>query len=296
MKLRANGLEIEVEDHGNPDDPALLLIMGFAGQLSLWPDAFVDELVGRGFRVVRYDNRDIGLSHKFHGVKAPHPLWQLFVKRFLPNRRMAPYTLQDMAADAVGVLDALGIGKAHVMGVSMGGMISQIVGAEYPDRVLSLMPVMTSTNAPGLPRPNREIRKILIQAARNRPETEDEAVAAGLRFFNAIGSPGGEGRRAEIEELIRKNVARSLYPEGPSRQLAAIVDTGNLRPWARRIRAKTLVIHGEADPLILHPCGKDVADHIEGARFVLVGEMGHDLPEAKHAVLADMIAGHSLAR
>ncbi|MGP1352850.1 MAG: alpha/beta fold hydrolase [Parasphingopyxis sp.] len=296
MKVQANGIEIEVEDHGNPDDPALLLIMGFSGQLSLWPDAFVDELVGRGFRVIRYDNRDVGLSHKFHGVKAPHPLWQMLVKRVLKNRRMAPYTLADMAADGMGVLDALGIERAHVLGVSMGGMIAQIVGAEYPDRVLSLMPVMTSTNAPGLPGPDKEIRKTLLQAARNRPETEEEAVAAGMRFFSAIGSPGGEERQMEIEELIRKNVARSLYPEGPSRQLAAIIDTGNLRPWAQRVQAPTLVIHGETDPLILHPCGKDVADHIEGARFALVEEMGHDLPEAKHGALADMIAEHSLAR
>lgn len=294
MKVQANGLEIEVEDHGNPEHPALLLIMGFSGQLSLWPDAFVDELVGRGFRVIRYDNRDIGLSQKFDGVKAPHPLWHLFVKRIFKNRRMAPYSLVDMAADAMGVLDALEIERAHVLGVSMGGMISQIVGAEYPDRVLSLMPVMTSTNAPGLPGPDKEIRKILIQAARNRPETEEEAIAAGMRFFNAIGSPGGAERQAEIAELIQKNVARSLYPEGPSRQLAAIIDTGNLRPFAQRVQAKTLVIHGAADPLILHPCGKDVADHVEGARFELVDDMGHDLPEEKHGNLADMVAEHAL--
>lgn len=296
MKVQANGIEIEVEDHGNPDDPALLLIMGFSGQLSLWPDAFVDELVGRGFRVIRYDNRDIGLSEKFHGVKAPHPIWQMLVKRVLKKRRMAPYTLEDMAADAVGVLDALEIDKAHVLGASMGGMISQIVAADYPERVLSLTPVMTSTNAPGLPGPDKEIRKTLLQAARNRPETEDEAVAAGIRFFNAIGSPGGAERQAEIEELIRKNVARSFYPEGPSRQLAAIIDTGNLRPWAERVQARALVIHGANDPLIPYPCGKDVADHIEGARFALVEEMGHDLPEAKHRPLADMVAEHSLGR
>lgn len=296
MKVSANGLEIEIEQHGSPDDPPLLLIMGFSGQLSLWPDEFVEELVGRGFRVIRYDNRDIGLSQKFDGVKAPHPIWQLLVKRVLKNRRMAPYTLEDMAADAVGVLDALAIEKAHILGVSMGGMISQIVAADYPERVLSLMPVMTSTNAPGLPGPDKQVRKILFQAARNRPETEEEAVAAGMRFFTAIGSPGGEERRAEIEELIRKNVARSFYPEGASRQMAAIIDTGDLRPWARRVRADTMVVHGVADPLILPPCGADVADHIAGARFELIEGMGHDLPQALHGRLADLVAGHSLAR
>lgn len=295
MQITANGINIEVEDHGSKDDPVLLLIMGFSGQLSLWPDSFVDGLVARGFRVIRYDNRDIGLSHKLDGVKAPSLFWQLLVKRFFPKRQMAPYQLTDMAADAVGVLDTLEIQRAHVLGVSMGGMISQIFGAEYPDRVLSLMPVMTSTNAPKLPGPDSQVRKILIQAARNKPADQDEAMAAGLRFFNAIGSPGGEERRAEIEELIRKNVERSFYPEGPSRQLAAIVDTGNLRPWTQRVQARTLVIHGAEDPLIPYPCGEDVAAHIEGARFELIDGMGHDLPESKHAQLTDMIVAHCLS-
>lgn len=296
MQITANGISLEVEDHGSKNDPALLLIMGFSGQLSLWPDAFVDGLVDRGFRVIRFDNRDIGLSHKLHGVKAPHLIWQLLVKRFFPRRRMAPYRLTDMAADAVGVLDALEIQQAHVLGVSMGGMISQILAAEYPDRVLSLMPVMTSTNAPGLPGPDGDVRKALIKAARNRPETAEEAMAAGMRFFTAIGSPGGEERHAEIEELIRKNVERSFYPEGPSRQMAAIIDTGNLRPWAARVQADSLVIHGADDPLIPYACGEDVAANIDGARFELIDGMGHDLPQNKHAVLTDMVTRHCLER
>ncbi len=294
MQLVANGISLEVEDHGNRGDPALLLVMGFSGQLSLWPDAFVDGLVERGFRVIRFDNRDIGLSHKLDGVKAPHPIWQLLVKRFFPGRRMAPYRLTDMAADAVGVLDALEIERAHVLGVSMGGMIAQILAAEYPDRVLSLMPVMTSTNAPGLPSPDSAVRKALIKAARNRPATAEEALASGMQFFTVIGSPGGEERRAEIEELMRKNVERSFYPEGPSRQMAAIIDTGNLRPWAARVQADTLVIHGADDPLIPYACGEDVADHIGGARFELVQGMGHDLPQNKHAELTDMVVKHCL--
>lgn len=296
MQLTANGISLEVEDHGERTDPPLLLIMGFSGQLSLWPDAFVEGLVGRGFRVIRFDNRDIGLSHKLHGVKAPHPIWQLFVKRFFPGRRMAPYRLTDMAADAVGILDALGIERAHVLGVSMGGMISQILAADYPDRVASLVPVMTSTNAPGLPGPDPQVRKALIEAARNRPETQEEAMEAGMRFFTAIGSPGGEERRAEIEELICRNVERSFYPEGPSRQMAAIIDTGNLRPWAARVQADTLVMHGADDPLIPYACGEDVAAHIDRARFELIDGMGHDLPEDKHARLIDLVAAHCLGR
>lgn len=296
MQITANGISLEVEDHGNKDHPPLLLIMGFSGQLSLWPDAFVDALVACGFRVIRFDNRDIGLSHKLEGVKAPHPIWQLLVKRVFPGRRMAPYSLPDMAADAVGVLDALEIERAHILGVSMGGMIAQILAAEYPGRVLSLIPVMTSTNAPGLPGPDGDVRKALIKAARNRPTTAEEAMASGMRFFTAIGSPGGEERRAEIEELIRKNVDRSFYPEGPSRQMAAIIDTGNLRPWAARVQADTLVIHGADDPLIPYVCGEDVAAHIDGARFALIDGMGHDLPQNKHAELTEMVAKHCLGR
>ncbi|RED16268.1 alpha/beta fold hydrolase [Parasphingopyxis lamellibrachiae] len=296
MQLTANGISLEVEDHGDRNDPALLLIMGFSGQLSLWPDAFVDGLVDRGFRVIRFDNRDIGLSDKLHGVKAPHPIWQLLVKRFFPGRRLAPYRLTDMAADAVGVLDALEIARAHVLGVSMGGMISQILAADYPERVSTLMPVMTSTNAPGLPGPDSEVRKALIKAARNRPETAEEALESGMNFFTVIGSPGGEERRAEIEELIRKNVERSFYPEGPSRQMAAIIDTGNLRPWASRVQADTVVIHGADDPLIPYACGEDVAAHIDGARFALIDGMGHDLPQDKHAQLTDTVAEHCLGR
>ncbi len=294
MQITANDIAIEVEDHGNPNDLAILLIMGFGAQLVLWPDELVEALVALGFRVVRFDNRDIGLSQKFEGAKAPHPLWHILARKFLRRRNMAPYTLEHMAADAVGVLDALEIGQAHIVGASMGGMIAQLVAANYPDRVLSLIPVMTSTNNPKLPGPDKNIRKMLFRAARNRPTDKEEAIAAGVGFFGAIAGSAGRDA-AEIEKVARRSVERSFYPEGPPRQMAAIIDSGDLRQWTRRIKAPTLVIHGADDPLIPPAAGEDVANNIEGARFEAVKGMGHDLPTVLLPEVAGMIAAHCRA-
>ncbi|NCN84272.1 MAG: alpha/beta hydrolase, partial [Sphingomonadales bacterium] len=150
MQVIANGINIEVEDHGNPQDPAILLVMGYTAQLIYWPMDFVNGLVDKGFRVVTFDNRDVGLSYKFDGVRGPNPIRQLIAKRFFPKRQMAPYNLSDMARDAVGVLDALEIDQAHIVGASMGGMIGQLIAADHADRVLSFTPIMSSTNGPGL--------------------------------------------------------------------------------------------------------------------------------------------------
>ncbi len=277
-QVMANGIPIEVEDHGNKGDPVILLIMGFSVQLTFWPEDFVQSLVDAGYRVVRFDNRDIGLSHKFDGVKAPNPLWHLLVKRFLPSRRMAPYSLEDMAADAVGVLDALEIEKAHVIGVSMGGMISQILAADYPQRVQSLIPVMTSTNNPKLPRAEPHVQKALFAMAGKRPEGEDEAVAMSMRFFEIIGSKDAGRDLQEVEDIVRTAYRRSHYPAGPKRQMAAIIDTWDLRGWTRRLEAPALVIHGASDPLIPPACGEDVAANIKNAKLEIVDGMGHDLP------------------
>lgn len=294
-QVQANGIMIEVEDHGDPNDPAILLIMGYTAQLVFWPDDFVAMLVDAGFRVVRFDNRDVGLSHKFEGEGVPHPLWQLLVKRFRKQKRMAPYALEDMAADAVGVLDALDIEKAHIVGASMGGMITQIVGAEYPDRVLSLVPVMTSTNNPKLPGPDKHVRKLLIKSARKRPETPEEAVPATMNFFEAIAADKSPEHLADVEELVSRAAERSFYPQGPKRQMAAIIDTGDLRRFAARITAPTLVIHGADDPLIPPAGGQDVAANVNEARYAEIPGMGHDLPRNLLPEVTSLIAEHCRA-
>lgn len=295
VQVTANDIAIEIEDHGSKDDPAILLIMGYTAQLVFWPDELVEALVGAGFRVIRYDNRDVGLSHKFDGTKVPHPIWQLLVKRFRKNKQMAPYTLEDMAADAIGVLDVLEIDKAHIVGASMGGMIAQIVGAEYPDRVLSLVPVMTSTNNPKLPGPDKKVRKMLWKSARNRPDTPEEAVPATMGFFEVIAADTSAEHMADVEALIRTSVERSFYPEGPKRQMAAIIDSGDLRRFDAKITAPTLVIHGAADPLIPPAGGEDVAANIAGARYETIPGMGHDLPRNLLPQVTQLIVEHCRA-
>ncbi|VWX60472.1 alpha/beta fold hydrolase [Sphingorhabdus sp. 109] len=295
MQVLANGINIEVEDHGNPEDPAILLVMGYTAQLIYWPMDFVNGLVAEGFRVVRFDNRDVGLSYKFDGVRPPHPIRQMIAKRFFPKRRMAPYDLSDMAKDAIGVLDALKIDKAHIVGASMGGMIGQLIAADHADRVLSFTPVMSSTNGPGLPGADAEVRRVLLQTARAKARTPDEALELGLAFSSLIASEEGRNRTDERREMMKLAQERGFYPPGPKRQMAAIIDTGNLRPVARRITAPTMVIHGADDPLIPFACGEDIAAHVKNARFELVAGMGHDLPPSKLPAMVNLIADHCRA-
>ena len=295
MQVKANDILIEVEDFGRETDPAILLIMGYTAQLIYWPMALVDGLVAAGFRVIRYDNRDVGMSHKCDGEKAPHPIRQLISKRFFPKRKIAPYSLADMAADAVGVLDALNIRKAHIVGASMGGMIGQLVAGHHPDRTLSFTPIMSSTNGPGLPGADAAVRKILLKSARTKLANPAEALALGLAFSALIASEEGRARVAERKLLMEEAQQRGYYPAGPKRQMAAIIETGNLRPIAQTIAAPTLVIHGLQDPLIPHACGADIAAHITDSRLQLIDGMGHDLPPSKLPQIVDLIARHCAA-
>lgn len=295
MQVTANGINIEVEDHGNAKDPAILLIMGYATQLIYWPMDFVNGLVEKGFRVVTFDNRDVGLSYKYDGVTAPGPIRQLFTKRFFPRHNLAPYDLGDMARDTVGVLDALEIDRAHIVGASMGGMIGQLVAADHAERVLSFTPVMSSTNAPGLPGAEPAVRKALIQSARAKASTIDEALATGMVFSSIVASEEGRAREEERAALMKIALERSFYPAGRRRQMAAIIETGNLRPKAQSISVPTMVIHGTADPLIPHPCGADIAANVNNARLELLDGMGHDLPPSKLPVMVEMIAEHCCA-
>ena len=295
MLVQANGLNIEVEDYGDKSDPAILLIMGYTAQLIYWPMDLVNGLVESGFRVIRFDNRDVGLSEKIDGSKAPHPIRQMLGKRFFPKRKLAPYNLSDMASDAIGVLDALNVEKAHIVGASMGGMIGQLVAANHPDRTISFTPIMSSTNGPDLPGANPEVRKVLMQTARTKVKTQEEALELGLAFSSLIASDEGRSRIEERKEMMKLAQERSFYPPGPKRQMAAIIDTGNLRPVARRISAPTMVIHGAQDPLIPAECGKDIAANINDARFELIDGMGHDLPVSKLPMIVDLIADHCRA-
>lgn len=288
--VTANGISIAYEDHGDPAAPPILLVMGLGGQLTLWPIELVDALVARGFRVIRYDNRDVGLSTKFDAAGVPNLKWLVAKSIFrLPLR--APYRLADMAKDAVGLLDALGIARAHVVGASMGGMIAQHLAATHGDRVATLTSVMSTTGNRRLPRAKPEAMRALA----NRPKTNDaEAlIAFSVKAARTIGSPGYPADEVRLQARVRADHARSWYPQGFARQIAAIVADGDRRVMLKGVRAPTLVIHGDSDPLVPVEGGRDTAASISGARLHIIPGMGHDLPLALVDTIADAIAGHA---
>ena len=279
MKIRANGIDIEIEDSG-PDPSglprsAVLLIMGLGMQLVAWPPALVQALVDAGFRVIRVDNRDIGLSQKFDHLGKPNLVWAS-IKYKLGLAVKSPYSLHDMAADALAVLDALQVDKAHVVGVSMGGMIAQRIALAAPARVLSLTSIMSSSGARGLPQAEPRVMRVLL----SRPAGSDanSVVNHYVRLFKAIGSPGFPVDDSELRERIALGVKRSFHPAGVLRQMAAIVADSRRATELTGLRVPTLVLHGKADPLVPFACGEDTARRIPGARLVGIEGMGHDLP------------------
>ncbi|MEQ8935404.1 MAG: alpha/beta hydrolase [Amphiplicatus sp.] len=289
--VKSNGIEIEVEEFGKESDPAVLLVMGLAAQLTLWPMSFIEALVAKGFRVIRFDNRDIGLSQKIHEARALSPFFFIAAARLFGAQRLAPYTLHDMAADAVGVLDALRIERAHVVGVSMGGMIGQILAATYPERVNSFTAIMSSTNNPALPKADPAVLKALF-AKRPPAKSRDELIDRSVETWRLIGTKDGGNDPAAFRQRIAAAVDRCTYPAGVRRQLTAIVATGDLRRWTRTISAPTLVIHGSADPLAPNAGGRDIAATIESAKLEIIDGMGHDLPPRHLPKITELVADH----
>jgi pimeloyl-ACP methyl ester carboxylesterase len=275
MKVRANGISIEVEDTGEVDRPAVLLVMGLGMQLVAWPEAFVARLHDAGHRVVRFDNRDIGLSRQFPELGVPNLFVESLRHRF-GWRVRAPYQLQDMADDTLGVLDALGIAAAHLVGVSMGGMIAQRVAAAAPQRVRSLTSIMSSSGARHLPGPRPQVLKALL--ARPAGRSEEAIVEHTLRLLRAIASPGFPTDDAQLRARVLLAVRRSFNPAGTARQMAAVAADDARADLLARIRVPTLVLHGTDDPLVPFACGQDTARRIPGARLVSIAGMGHDLP------------------
>lgn len=274
MKIKANGIDIEVEDTGGTG-PVVVLIMGLGMQLVAWPMQLVDALVAAGFRVIRHDNRDIGLSQKFDDKGVPNLLWES-IKLKLGVTLRPPYSLNDMALDTVGVLDTLGIAQAHIVGASMGGMIAQRVALAAPQRVLSLTSIMSTSGAKGLPNPKPAIIRALMASPKGR---EREAIMKHyVELLRVIGSPAYPMEESLVRERIMVGLNRSYAPMGTLRQMVAIAaDTGRAKTLAA-VSTPTLVIHGRADPLVPFACGQDTAKRIPGARLVAIDGMGHDLP------------------
>ena len=286
MKLEANGIQIEVEDTGGAGD-AVLLLMGLGGQLIHWPEPFVSALARAGHRVIRIDNRDAGLSTHFSELGVPNIAIE-GLKRVLGAVPRAPYSLTDMARDAVGVLDALGVAKAHIVGMSMGGMIAQRIAIAAPERCLSLTSIMSSSGARGLPGLQPKVLRVMLTKPRGRsPEAVERYY---LNFFKAVGSPAFPVPEDALREVIRQTVARSYDPAGNLRQLAAVMADTTRASELAQIRCPTLVLHGRDDPFVLIECGRDTARRIAGARFVAIDGMGHDLaPQVCDALLLHML-------
>lgn len=289
-RIEANGIGIEYELEGPKGAPVVLLVMGLAAQLTAWPPALLERLHGAGFRTLRFDNRDAGLSEKMEGRRAPNLPLQAILSR-LNVSGLAPYNLRDIAADAEGLMAALGVERAHVVGVSMGGMIAQVFAGTRPARTLSFAGIMTTTNRPRLPGARRDVAKTMFGPG-PVAATEEAAIERGVRIWRLIGSPDGGEDEAALRARVTAAVRRSNYPAGIRRQTAAIVDEGDLRRYARRIAAPTLVIHGEADPLVRIEGGADLAACVPGARFERIEGMGHDLAPRHLPRIAELLIGH----
>lgn len=290
-RARVGEVELFYEEVGDPNDPAILLIMGLGAQLVLWPDDLFHGLAARGFRVIRFDNRDIGLSTKLDHLGVPKPLW-LLIANAVGLRPRAPYLLEDMAQDAVGLLGHLKIERAHIVGASMGGMIAQIVAARFPERVLSLTSIMSTSGAKGLPGPAPDIRKgFLMRKASAGPR--EKLVEEGVAVLKLIGTQDGGRSDDERRQMVERAIDRSYHPQGAGRQLAAIVASGPRTDLLPRITAPTLVIHGAADRLVPKEGGMDTAKRIPGARLELIDGMAHDLPPAFVPRVVDLIAAHA---
>lgn len=296
MKVKANGLDIEVEDSGpgasGEQRPAVLLIMGLGMQLVAWPPELVQSLVDAGFRVIRHDNRDVGLSQQLDALGKPGLFWQS-VKLKLGLPVSAPYSLSDMAADALGVLDALDVTRAHVVGASMGGMIAQRVALMAPQRTLSLTSIMSSSGARGLPYATPEVMRVLL----SRPDGGSAQAVTDhyVKLFKVIGSPAFPMPEPEMRERIMQAVKRGFHPVGTLRQMLAVMADVNRAAELPRITSPTLVVHGKADPLVPYACGEDTARRIPGARLLGIDGMGHDLPPGVVALLLEPLISHMRA-
>jgi pimeloyl-ACP methyl ester carboxylesterase len=279
VTVRVNGIELCYEEFGDADAPPVLLIMGLGGPMFWWEDDFCQGLADRGFRVVRYDNRDVGRSQS---GAAPARLIPAYLRRSTPE-----YSLEDMAADAAGLLRHLGIDRAHVVGVSMGGMIAQLLAIRHPELVRSLVSMMSTT---GSRKVGRISAKVLVRMFRKIPEREDAYIARNIEGFARIGSPRYFESNLERQQArARRTFAYGLNPAGTMRQLAAIVHAPDRTAELAGIRVPTTVVHGTTDPLVHVSGGKATARAIPGAELVLIPGMGHDMPRELWPVLLDAI-------
>ena len=281
----ANGIELSYQEMGDADGEPLLLVMGLATQMIAWDETFCGMLAERGFRVVRFDNRDIGRSTKLEAAGVPGRLDMM-----LGRRERAPYLLRDMAADTIALMDHLGIESAHLVGASMGGMIAQTIAIEHPERVRSLVSMLSNTGSRWTGMPSRRAMAVLMARP---PHGREAAIERAVKTFKVIGSPGFPFEEERVRQVAGRSYDRGHSAAGVLRQLYAITASGDRTQALRRVTASTLVIHGNRDPLIRPAGGRATARAIPGARLKMIDGMGHDLPRQLWPEIADEIAANA---
>jgi len=285
-----NGLDIAYETFGRQGDRPLLLIMGLGAQMILWDEEFCEQLAERGHYVIRFDNRDVGLSSKCDAGGIPDVMAAVGAS-MVGQKIAAPYKLSDMAADAAGLLDALGVAKAHIVGASMGGMIAQTVAIDHPHRVLTLTSIMSTTGNPDLPPATPEAMSALLMPP---PADREGNIARSVEVFRTIGSPGFPFEEERIRDRAARSYDRCYHPAGAVRQMVAILASGSRKEALREVKQPALVIHGVDDPLVPLAGGIDTAETIPGATLLKIGGMGHDMPRPVWPRIIDAISALTL--
>ena len=288
QKVKANGIEINIEDRGPEGAPAILFVNGYTSTMMSWPEELMEGLRKEGFRVIRYDNRDVGHTQKLSGIPDIRAVAKAVATGETPD---IPYRLADMAADGMGVLDALGIDKAHVMGISMGGMIVQRMAIHHPDRLLSVTSIMSTTGNPDLPKASEEAMEAL--SAQPASDEREVVIAHRMKGRRVYESPAYRKTEDELRELVAREYDHMYYPEGATRQYAAIVGDGSRVAELADVRVPFLVIHGKADPLVPVEGGIDTAKSVPGAKLELIEGMGHDLPVPLCETYVALISAHA---
>jgi len=284
--VTANGIQIEYDTFGDSSSPALLLIMGGGSQMIYWEAGFCRLLANKGHFVIRFDNRDVGLSTKFEKAGIPDMMAAMKGEPVNPA-----YSLEDMADDAVGLLDALGIGKAHICGASVGGMIAQVISYRYPERVLSLTSIMSSTGNPELPQISPDV---LAEVYKPVPDEREAFIEHQANMWRKLWSPGFPFDEKRLRTLMAESYDRSYYPQGMARQSAAVLAHGYRRSSIESIKAPTLVIHGDRDPFMPLEGGRETAHLIQGAKLLIIKGMGHDMPKEVWREITDAVSDHTM--
>lgn len=288
---QANGIQIVYDTFGDPKDPPMLLIMRLAAQMIAWDEEFCAQLAAKGYWVIRFDNRDVGLSTKLEHLGIPDKME--VVKAFMGKERLEnpPYLLKDMAEDTTGLMEALGIESAHVVGISMGGMIVQEIAINFPERLRTLTSIMSSTSNPELPLPTQEALMVLTSA----PTIDlEKHIEESVKAWNILSGPHMLIPEDKIRRDAEINFKRSYYPQGSARQFGAVLSSGSRRKALHSVKVPALVIHGDADPLVPVEGGIDTAESIPGARLEIIKGMGHALPPVVWPQVIQLLAAHAI--